>query len=69
MHLRCRTRKFDLLQSDQHVADVQLDGSWYYVAIPQGELRWFMDMNSTFGYVKKADVAVVGMACQLGWIN
>ena len=45
------------------------DDSWYYVAIPQGELRWFMDMNSTFGYVKKADVAVVGMACQLGWIN
>jgi len=44
-------------------------GNWLWVVVPRAELGWFMDVDGTYGYLKKSDVLRAGMACQLDWLD
>lgn len=46
---------------------VLVDGGWLYVAVPSGDIGWFMDVNSDYGYVRAGDVTIAGTAAQLDW--
>ena len=45
------------------------DGDWLYVSVPRGEMDWLMDAEGTFGFVKKADVFLASLPCQLDWME
>ena len=48
---------------------VLTDGDWCFAAVPQGEPGWFMDPASTYGYVRKTDLTLAGLSCQLDWME
>ena len=45
------------------------DGGWYYVCVPREEIGCLMDVQGTYGWLKKDDVITAGMACQLDWME
>ena len=45
------------------------DGDWLYVDVPRGEMTWLMDMEGSFGYVRKSDVLTASSVCQLEWME
>ena len=40
---------------------------WLYVDVPQGEIEFLMDVDGTFGYVRKADVTFLSIIPGLDW--
>ena len=42
---------------------------WLYVVVPREEYHdtWMMDVNGTYGYVKKSDVSIGTLEIQLDW--
>ena len=43
------------------------NGDWLYVDVPQGEIEFLMDVDGTFGYVRKADVTFLSIIPGLDW--
>lgn len=43
------------------------NGDWLFVDVPQGEIRFLMDVEGTFGYVRKADVTFLPIIPGLDW--
>lgn len=43
------------------------DDDWLYVDVPQGEIGFLMDVDGTFGYVRKADVTFLSIIPGLDW--
>lgn len=43
--------------------------NWLYVVVPREEYHdtWMMDVNGTYGYVKKSDVSIGTLEIQLNW--
>ena len=44
------------------------NGNWYYVCVPREEIGSFMDVQGTYGWLRKDDVITAGMVCQLEWM-
>ena len=42
-------------------------GDWLYVVVPQGSIGWLMDVDGTYGYIRKSDVKVVATESYLDW--
>lgn len=49
-----------------HVLSEQ--GEWLYVAVPREELGWLMDVDGSFGYVKRDAVDLAATRIQLAWM-
>ena len=45
------------------------DGDWLYVDVPRGEMTWLMDMEGSFGFVRKSDVFTASSVCRLEWME
>jgi hypothetical protein len=43
------------------------NGDWLYVDVPQGEIGFLMDVDGTFGYVRKAGVTFLSIIPGLDW--
>lgn len=43
------------------------NGDWLYVDVPQEEIEFLMDVDGTFGYVRKADVTFLSIIPRLDW--
>ena len=43
------------------------NGDWLYVDVPQGEIQFLMDIDGTFGYVRKAEVTILSTLPGMGW--
>lgn len=43
------------------------NGNWLYVVIPREPLDWKMDIDGTYGYIRKKDVKVVAADAYLDW--
>ena len=43
------------------------NNDWLYVDVPQGEIGFLMDVDGTFGYVRKADVTFLSIIPGLDW--
>ncbi len=43
------------------------NGDWLYVDVPQGEIGFLMDVEGTFGYVRKSDVTFLSTIPGLNW--
>ena len=48
---------------------VMADDSWLYVDVPRGEAGPLMDPEGMFGYVRRSDVWLASMLCQLDWME
>lgn len=42
-------------------------GDWLYVDVPRGDISWLMDVDGTYGYIRKSDVKVVAIESYLDW--
>lgn len=42
-------------------------GDWLYVDVPRGDISWLMDVDGTYGYIRKSDVKVVATESYLDW--
>ena len=42
---------------------------WLYVDVPRGEIQYLMDVEGTFGYVRKADVTCLSAPVGLDWAD
>lgn len=43
------------------------EGDWLYVVVPRGDIGWLMDVDGTYGYVRRSDVRVAAMEACLDW--
>ena len=43
------------------------NGDWLYVDVPREEIGFLMDVDGTFGYVRKADVTFLSIIPGLDW--
>lgn len=40
-------------------------GDWLYVVVPRGEIDWLMDVDGTYGWIRRGDVRVAAMPAYL----
>ena len=43
------------------------NGDWLYVDVPRGDIQFLMDVEGTFGYVRKSDVTFLPIIPGLDW--
>lgn len=43
------------------------NGDWLYVDVPRGDIEYLMDVEGTFGYVRKSDVTFLSTIPGLNW--
>ena len=45
------------------------NGDWLYVDVPRGDIEYLMDVEGTFGYVRKADVRFLPTPAGVDWAD
>ncbi|MBQ8137558.1 MAG: hypothetical protein IJ174_09010 [Clostridia bacterium] len=43
------------------------NGDWLYVDVPHGDIQFLMDVDGTFGYVRRADVSFLPLLVGVDW--
>ena len=43
------------------------EDDWLYVVVPRGDIGWLMDVDGTYGYVRRSDVRVGALEACLDW--